>query len=101
MDKKAVTTPVYWQGRYFQPLVETHTLYGNPVKIPERYISNWENLNENIQNAVKLWPVLDPFKYKKYILESMIAKRGWQAADFARVMLEIYVEEGRNPPKDM
>ena len=44
---------------------------------------------------------VDFLKTMRAYLEGAIEKRGWQAADFARVMLELYVEEGRNPLKDM
>ena len=37
----AVETPSYWNEEKYQPLVETTTLYGNKVKVPERYKDTW------------------------------------------------------------
>ncbi len=37
----AVKTPSYWDEEKFQPMVETTTLYGNKVKVPERFSDAW------------------------------------------------------------
>lgn len=43
----AVQTPSYWKREEFQPLTEETTVYGNTVKIPEKWLHLWRNLKKN------------------------------------------------------
>ena len=88
----AVQTPSYWAEERYQPLIEVETAYGNKVKIPESFQTCWEEIKTMAQKAQNLsqQAKVDSLEYIKDTLESMIQKRGKIAADFGRVMLEIY-----------
>ncbi len=63
----------------YQPLVEVETVNGDVVKIPAIWQDSWESLKEGRSQQV----LVDTLK-------DIIGTRGYQAADFARVLLGIY-----------
>lgn len=77
--EKIIQTPSYWMNPEYQPFAETETVYGNRVKIPERWLVSLECLElvPSVQDKVK-------------ILRATIKSRGYQAADLARVLMEEY-----------
>ena len=87
MAGQEIQTPSYWEEDWYQPLVEVTTIYGNPVKIPERWRSTWEFYEEMIAQG--------RCTREGYAagLKQGIEMRGYNAADFGRVLLEIYQEK--------
>ena len=87
MAGQEIQTPKYWAEEEYQPLVEVTTIYGNPVKIPERWRSTWEFDQEMMEQGRE--------SREDYAagLKQVIEMRGYNAADLARVFLEIYQEK--------
>ena len=87
MAGQEIQTPKYWEEDWYQPLVEVTTIYGNPVKIPERWRSIWEFDQELMEQGRE--------SREGYAagLKQVIEMRGYNAADLARVFLEIYQEK--------
>ena len=87
-----VQTPIYWYEEKFQPLVETETLYGNKVQIPEIFQNSWKELKIWGRQAQAQTPQekLESFQYIKRNLERMTLNQDETTADFAKVMLETY-----------
>ena len=87
-----VQTPIYWYEEKFQPLVETETLYGHKVRIPEIFQNSWEELKiwGRIAQARTEQEKLESIQYIKNNLERMTLKQDEITADFAKVMLETY-----------
>ena len=87
-----IRIPEYWQEEEFQPLAETETVYGNRVKIPQRFMALWKEMKEVGREAETL-PSVNRMGYMESVtsdLDYLIQRREKTHSDFAKVMLEIY-----------
>ena len=50
---KEVKTPEYWNEERFQPLVETETMYGTKVMVPENLMPAWRFHQRNGKSMLK------------------------------------------------
>ena len=93
-----IKTPSYWKEAEYQPLLETETVYGHKVKVPERFLGTWELIKECAEDDDKA--TVNRMDYMDSVmhgLNGMIETRSRRAADFAKVLLEIY-DEAETPP---
>ena len=90
---KMVKTPSYWNEERFQPLVEVKTIYGNTVKIPERWQNTWDFLIKNLEGIILELGSRDGLKTIKEMLDSEGTPRSKECEDFFKVFAENYQEQ--------
>lgn len=86
-----VRTPEYWKQKEYQPLVNCRTLFGNPVRMPQRYKESWEFQVELFNKIVAESGFQEGLHYMEHALEIVEESRGQNCIDLFLVMLERYL----------
>lgn len=82
----AVKTPSYWKEEKYQPLIEVSTLYGNKVKVPERFLDTWEYLEKAKHRRKQMIEQLTADGFRQMPSSNKLKK------DLQLVFYEIYEE---------
>ena len=93
MQMKTVQTPEYWKEERYQPLIEVETIYGNTVRIPERFKDSWDFLMMNYEKLISRQGRANGLKAIKESLDSSTIARSRDCEDFYKVFAENYQKQ--------
>ena len=93
MKNTIVNTPKYWEEEKYQPLIEVETIYGNTVKIPERFKDSWEFLMQSCAKVISEQGKANGLKAITESLDSSTLARSRDCEDFYKVFAESYQKQ--------
>ncbi|MBQ5602215.1 MAG: hypothetical protein IIU77_05270 [Clostridia bacterium] len=93
MEKKEVNTPSYWEEEKYQSLTEVKTIFGNTVKIPERFKDSWDFLMQNYEELISRQGRANGLKAITESLGSSTVTRSRDCEDFYKVFAESYQKQ--------
>ena len=93
MKGKKVETPAYWEEGKYQPLIEVKTMFGNTVKIPERFKDSWEFLTLSYEKVISEQGRANGLKAIKESVVSSTLQRSRDCEDFYKVFAESYQKQ--------
>ena len=99
MKNTIVNTPKYWEEEKYQPLIEVKTIFGNMVRIPERFKDSWDFLMLSYEKVISEQGRVNGLKTITESLGSSTIARSKECEDFYKVFAESYQERTINTTK--